>query len=89
VAAHLGCGSLVGLTYGLCRGSAFETSVLADGIMAGMLNYVLGSVAVRPTLGLTQPVWKQDFPQIAGDLLRHTIFGVATTAAFKLFSTVT
>jgi hypothetical protein len=88
VAIHLVLGSLIGFAYSLFRGRSARNSALSDGIAVGMVVYLLGSLGARPALRLTQPVWKQSFPQIAGDLLRHTIFGVATTAAFEILTTL-
>jgi uncharacterized membrane protein YagU involved in acid resistance len=88
VAVHLGCGSLIGLGYALCRGHASRKSVLTDGILVGTLVYVIGSLGLRPALRWAPPIWRQRFPQIAGEMLRHAIFGVATAAAMGVFKSL-
>jgi hypothetical protein len=77
----LGFGSLLGLLYGLGKKSAGTGSTLGDGIVLGMVLYAIG-FSILPAIGVSKPPWKQDFPKIAGGLLRHAIYGVATAASF-------
>jgi hypothetical protein len=81
----LGFGSLLGLLYGLGKKSAGTGSTLGDGIVLGMVLYSIG-FGILPAMGLSKPPWKQEFPKIAGGLLRHAIYGVATAASFDVIN---
>jgi uncharacterized membrane protein YagU involved in acid resistance len=78
---HMGYGTLFGILYGLWRGRR-RRSALADGLLLGTAVYAAGYFGWLPALGLTQPIWKQPLPEIAGGLFRHAAYGVATTGAY-------
>jgi uncharacterized membrane protein YagU involved in acid resistance len=83
LAAKSGYGALFGVLYGLWRGRGRSRSALVDGTALGGLVYGASYLAWMPAFGVTQPVWKQQFPEIAGELLRHVAYGVATAAAYE------
>jgi uncharacterized membrane protein YagU involved in acid resistance len=83
-AAHIGYGTLFGLLYALLRGRHHARSALADGMLLGAAVYALGYLGWLPAAGLAKPIWKQRYPQIAGELLRHSVYGVATAAVYGL-----
>jgi uncharacterized membrane protein YagU involved in acid resistance len=84
LATHAGYGTLFGVLYGLSRGRSKGRSALGDGVVLGTVAYAAGHLGWLAALGLSKPVWKQDFPEIAGELLRHVAYGVATTAAYGI-----
>jgi hypothetical protein len=84
MAARLGYGALFGALYAISRGRRHHRSSLLDGAFLGASVYLTGYLGWLPTFRLTRPIWKQPFPQIAGELSRHVAYGVATTAAYGL-----
>ena len=88
LATHAGYGTLFGVLYGLSRGRRKSRSALGDGVILGTVAYAVGHLGWLPALGLSKPVWKQDFPEIAGELLRHVAYGVATTAAYGMIEAI-
>jgi hypothetical protein len=82
-ALPIGYGTFFGLLYGLLRGRHHSRSALADGMLLGTTVYALGYLWL-PASGLGEPIWKQTHPQVAGELLRHTVYGVTTVAAYAL-----
>jgi len=84
LATHASYGTLFGVLYGLWRGRGKARSALNDGIVLGTVVYAAGYLGWMPALGLSKPVWKQEFPELAGELLRHVAYGVATTAAYGM-----
>jgi len=84
LATHAGYGTLFGVLYGLSRGRRKSRSALVDGVVLGAVAYAAGHLGWLPALGLSKPVWKHEFPEIAGELLRHVAYGVATTAAYGM-----
>lgn len=84
MAAHTGYGTMFGVLYGLWRGRGRQKSALADGILLGAAVYAAGYLGWMPAMGLTRPIWKQPFSAAAGELFRHIIYGVATTASYEL-----
>jgi uncharacterized membrane protein YagU involved in acid resistance len=88
MATHIGYGTSFGIFYGLLRGSRKHRSTLADGIVLGSTVYAAGHLGWLPSVGLTQPVWKQELPQIGGELLRHVAYGIATAAIYGMIDAV-
>jgi hypothetical protein len=82
IAMHAGYGALFGVLYGLWRGRGTPRSALIDGSALGGIAYATAYLGLLPALGLTDPAWKQRFPEIAGESLRRVAFGVATTAVY-------
>ncbi|HEX4056509.1 MAG TPA: DUF1440 domain-containing protein [Tepidisphaeraceae bacterium] len=77
-------GAAFGALYGLVRRHSKHRSALADGIVLGSVVYAAGYLGWLPTVGLTKPVWKQELPEIAGEVLRHVAYGVATAATYGM-----
>ena len=88
LAIHAGHGTLFGVLYGLWRGQRKNRSALTDGVVLGTVAYAAGQLGLLPAFGLSKSVWKQEFPEIAGELLRHVAYGVATTAAYGFIETM-
>jgi hypothetical protein len=84
VVVPLVCGALAAGVYGLARGRHADHSSLADGFLLGTCTYTAGAFAIMPALGVAPFPWKQSFPEIGGELLRHVAFGIATAAAYGL-----
>jgi uncharacterized membrane protein YagU involved in acid resistance len=77
-----GYGGAAGIIYAMIRGRRRSISTLLDGGLLGMGLYVFAYAGWLPLVGLTKPAWKQRFPEIAGEALRHVVFGVATAAVY-------
>ena len=82
IAMHLGYGTTLGICYGLIRGRGVDRSALVDGCVLGTAAYAVGYLGWLPALGLSKPIRKQEFPEIAGEAFRHIAYGVTTTAAY-------
>jgi uncharacterized membrane protein YagU involved in acid resistance len=87
-ASHAIYGTMFGIAYGLLRGKGRRRSALFDGVLLGGAVYAIGFLGWLPAFGLTRPVWKQRFPEVAGELLRHTVYGVATTTVYGLIDAI-
>jgi uncharacterized membrane protein YagU involved in acid resistance len=79
----LGYGLSAGVVYARVRGRRKVTSPLLDGTILGVVLYLFAYVAWLPITGLTRPIWKQRYPQVAGEALRHVVFGIATAAVYR------
>jgi uncharacterized membrane protein YagU involved in acid resistance len=77
-------GAAFGALYGLVRGRSKHRSALADGVVLGSVVYAAGYLGWLPIVGLTKPAWKQAFPEIAGEVLRHVAYGIATAATYGM-----
>lgn len=84
MATHTGYGTFFGVLYGMWRGRGRQRTALRDGIVLGTAVYLAGQLGWLPAIGLAKPVWKDSFPEIGGELLRHIAFGIATAATFGL-----
>jgi putative membrane protein len=89
LAARTGYGALFGVIYGLWLGRGKRRSALGDGVVLGAAVYSAGHLGWLPALGLTKPVWKQEFSEVAGELLRHVAYGVTTAAAYGMIDAAT
>jgi uncharacterized membrane protein YagU involved in acid resistance len=82
LATSAGYGMVFGVLYGVLRGRGRHRSALLDGALLGTAVYAAGHCGWLPLLGLGRPTWKQGFPEVAGELIRHVAYGVATAAAY-------
>lgn len=82
LAVHASYGTMFGVLYGLWRGRNRSRSALADGIVLGAAVYAAGYAGLLPVLRLSRPIWKERFSIVTGELLRHVIYGVATSAVY-------
>jgi hypothetical protein len=57
-------------------------SPLYGGVALGLFVYLLSALGVLPATRLAPALWRQNFPQICGGLLRHVIAGVTTSAVY-------
>jgi hypothetical protein len=75
------------LGYGLTAGAIYGAlcphpgNLLVDGTALGLGVWAAGYLGWLPALGLMPPVQQQETEQIAGPIVQHVIFGVATVAA--------
>jgi uncharacterized membrane protein YagU involved in acid resistance len=82
MSVHLAYGTLAGVAYSLIRGHRKKSSPLIEGAATGAMVYSFGYLGWLPLTGLSRPVWKQRFPEIAGGLLRHVAFGVVVSSVY-------
>lgn len=80
----VGYGMTAGGLYGLLRRK--RGNMLLDGTALGLSVWAAGYLGWLPALGLTPSPDQQDPKQIAGPMLRHVVFGVATVAAYRWLS---
>jgi uncharacterized membrane protein YagU involved in acid resistance len=81
MALHVGYGTTFGALYALWRGRR-PGSALRDGALLGAAVYAASYLGWLPAVGLSRPIWKQKFPEIAGELTRHVAYGIATAASY-------
>lgn len=79
---HLSYGTIAGVLYAAIRGRRRRGSSLLEGGLLGGSVYAVGYAGWLPLARLTRPLWKQTFPQIAGEALRQMAFGVTTAAVY-------
>lgn len=80
----LGYGLTAGGLYGLLRHK--DGNVVLDGAALGLSVWSVGYLGWLPASGLTPPPGQQDPKQLAGPIMRHIVFGVATVAAYRWLS---
>jgi len=77
----LGYGLAAGAIYGAIR--PHPGNLLVDGTVLGLGVWAVGYLGWLPALGLMPPVQRQEAEQVAGPIVQHVIFGVATVAAYQ------
>ncbi len=81
--SQAGHGWIFGAAYALLRGRHRSTrSALIDGSVLGAAVYAVEHAGWLPATGREPPAWKQNYPQIAGELFRHIASGIATAGTF-------
>lgn len=75
-------GCMFGLAYAALR--PHGGPVALDGAALGLITWATGYLGWLPASGLMPPVWKQDWPEAVGPLLRHLGFGIATAGTYRL-----
>lgn len=78
---HWGYGVAWGAVFGLVAGSLPSTR-LRHGLALGPIVWASGYV-VLPLAKLYKPMWEYDVRTLAPDLAAHTVYGLATAAAFR------
>lgn len=77
---------VTGIGYGL--GHAVlqrDRGLVAGGLTTGVGAF-LNSYGTLGSLGVYDPIWEYDRDTLADDLSAHVVFGLATSAAFRLLS---
>ena len=59
------------------------SNVLVDGAALGLGVWAVGYLGWLPALGLMPPIQRQETEQVAGPIVQHLIFGIATVAAYE------
>jgi hypothetical protein len=77
----LGYGMTAGAIYGAIRPR--PGNLLVDGTVLGLGVWAVGYLGWLPALGLMPPIQRQEIEQVAGSIVQHVIFGVATVAAYQ------
>ena len=67
-----------------CCGRARPANPVVEGLALGASCWAAGYLGWLPALGLMPPVTRQTPAQIAGPLVEHLVYGVATVAVFDL-----
>jgi uncharacterized membrane protein YagU involved in acid resistance len=85
--AHLMYSALLGTAFGLLQSRARGPAVL-DGLIFSGLVYAAGysKVGIMPRTGTMPPPEQQSIERATIPLASHTVFGVATSAAFRALS---
>lgn len=78
---HWGYGIAWGALFGLVAGS-LRSRRLRHGLALGPVVWASGFV-VLPLAKLYKPIWEYDVKTLARDLGGHTVYGLATAAAFR------
>lgn len=86
MATRLAYGTLAGTLYAAIRGRRRGGSDLLDGAIIGVGLYAAGYAGWLPLLKFSSPAWKQPLPQIAGEALRHVVYGVSTAAVYGVMN---
>ena len=77
----IGYGMTAGALYGALRPR--PGNLLVDGTALGLGVWAVGYLGWLPALGLMPPVEQQETEQVAGPIVQHVIFGLATVAAYQ------
>jgi hypothetical protein len=76
------------LAYGMTFGAAYAAlrrrggSPLIEGVALGLLTWAAGYLGWLPATGLMPPVWRQSTKRAVAPALPHTLYGIATVAAY-------
>jgi hypothetical protein len=81
-ALAMGYGLAFGAAYGLLRPRGGNPIV--EGLALGAACWAAGYLGWLPALGLMRPVTRQTPAQVAGPLMEHLVYGMATVAVFDL-----
>ena len=77
----LGYGTIFGALY---AGSRPETrNLLLEGSAVGLVTWGVGYLGWLPRTGLMPPVTEQKSEQIAGPIISHVLFGIATVGLYR------
>ena len=79
-------GAGYGVTFGalLASAQAKEKRIVRDGILFGLATWAVGYLGWLPATGLMPPIWKHKPKQIVAPLIEHSLYGIATAAAYQL-----
>jgi hypothetical protein len=78
----------LGVGYGMAFGALYAAlrprggSALLEGVALGLGCWAVGYLGWLPALGITPPIREQTVPQLAGPVVDHVAYGVATAAAY-------
>jgi hypothetical protein len=81
---------LLGLGYGATFGALYASSrpevqkLLLDGGALGLATWAAGYLGWLPAAGLMPPISEQEPRQIAGPIVSHILFGIATVGLYRL-----
>lgn len=77
----IGYGVTAGMLYAaVCRD---REGVAADATALGLGTWAAGYLGWLPALNLMAPLTEQPPKQVAGSVIHHVLFGVATVAAYR------
>ena len=75
--------------YGVTAGALYGVlgprngSTVLNGTVLVLGTWAAGYLGWLPAMGLMAPIAEQDLPQVAGPVVRHVLFGIATVAVFQ------
>lgn len=78
----LGYGTTFGLLYAVSRPEV--KNLLLEGSLLGLITWGAGYLGWLPATGLMPPLAAQEPEQIAGPVLSHVLFGIATVGLYRL-----
>lgn len=75
-------GAFFGVAYAMLSGQRRRRLPLLDGAVLGSVVYAIGYLGWLPAIGLSKPSWRQRFPEVAGEMLRHVAYGITTAKMY-------
>jgi hypothetical protein len=84
-----GAALLLAAGYGLTFGALYPLlrprggSIIADGVLLGLVNWATGYLGWLPAAKLMPPLWRQNAPQVMGPMLQHALYGMVTVATYN------
>ena len=76
-----GYGMTAGVLYAAFRPDV--SNIVIEGTALGLGTWAAGYLGWLPALDLMPPVYKQNAKQVAGPVISHIIFGIATVGAYQ------
>ena len=83
-ALSFGYGATFGLLYGLFRKR--KPNILIDGAALGLVTWAVGYLGWLPATKLIPPPHKQTPAQLAGPIVEHIAYGIATVATYQFLN---
>lgn len=81
-------GQGAGYAYGASFGALYAAArpeggnIASEGPVLGLVCWAVGYLGWLPALGIMNPIWKHKPAEIAGPVVRHAVYGLATVAAY-------
>jgi hypothetical protein len=83
-----------GYAYGMSFGALYAAirpeggNFLGDGTALGLACWAAGYLGWMPLIGIMNPIWKHQPAEIAGPIVRHAIYGLATVGVYDALEQV-
>ncbi|HEY1686948.1 MAG TPA: hypothetical protein VGG19_19460 [Tepidisphaeraceae bacterium] len=79
----------MGYAYGMSFGALYaaakgeEACAATNGVGLGLLCWAVGYLGWMPAIGIMEPIWRHRPIEIAGPIVRHAVYGLATAATYE------